>query len=247
MKILAIGNSFSQDATRYLHKIARAAGEKLTVVNLYIGGCSLERHFRNMHSEERAYELEINGERSGFFVSLKEALLNRVWDVITLQQASPSSPKYETYQPYLNELSAYVRRLCPKARQVIHQTWAYEKDSERLTGMMKYERPEQMTADIVAAYAKAATDIGADAIIPSGELMAKMLANGMEKVHRDTFHASLGAGRYGLALLWYAVLTGKDISADAFDDFDVAVSPTEREIVIRSVCEILKERACNVL
>ena len=242
MKILAIGNSFSSDATRYLHKIARAAGEKLTVVNLYIGGCTLERHFRNMLSEEQAYELQINGESSGFKVSLKEALLNRPWDVITMQQASPSSPKYETYQPYLNELSAYVHRLCPKAKQVIHQTWAYEKDSEKLTVLMKYERPEQMTADILAAYARAAADIGADAVIPSGELMAKMLANGLEKVHRDTFHASLGAGRYGLALLWYAVLTGKDVSADAFDDFDVEVTPTERECVIRSVCEILQKQ-----
>ena len=31
MEVLAIGNSFSQDATRYLHRIARAAGEKLNV------------------------------------------------------------------------------------------------------------------------------------------------------------------------------------------------------------------------
>lgn len=34
MNILAIGNSFSQDATRYVHQIARAAGENLTVVQL---------------------------------------------------------------------------------------------------------------------------------------------------------------------------------------------------------------------
>ena len=242
MKILAIGNSFSQDATRYLHRLARAAGEKLTVVNLYIGGCSLERHFRNMHTEERAYELQINGECSGFKVSLKEALLNRAWDVVTLQQASPYSLKYESYQPYLNELSAYVKKLCPGAKQVIHQTWAYEKDSERLTVQMGYELPEQMTADLVVAYKRAAADIGADAVIPSGELMAKMLENGMEKVHRDTYHASLGAGRYALALLWYAVLTGKPFTDDAFDDFDVPVSAKEREIVLRSVDEILKGR-----
>lgn len=44
MKILAIGNSFSQDATRYLQDIAASAGENLFVRNLYIGGCSLEMH-----------------------------------------------------------------------------------------------------------------------------------------------------------------------------------------------------------
>ena len=41
MKVLAIGNSFSQDATRYLHQIAKANQFDLKVVNLYIGGCSL--------------------------------------------------------------------------------------------------------------------------------------------------------------------------------------------------------------
>lgn len=240
MKILAIGNSFSQDATRYLHRIARCAGEKLTVVNLYIGGCSLSRHYRNMLSGERAYELEINGERSGFRVSLDEALLNRDWDVITLQQVSNQSTKYETYQPYLNALSAHVRKLCPKARQVIHQTWSYEKDSERLIHM-GYDDPAQMTADIVSAYGQAAADIGADDIIPCGELMAKMSANGMEKVHRDTYHARLGVGRYALALLWYAVLCGKDVSADAFCDFDETVDEAERQIAIQSVCEMLKK------
>ena len=241
MQILAIGNSFSEDAVRYLHGIARKAGDKIKVVNLYIGGCTLEQHFRNMLSEERAYELHVNGERSGFHVSLREALLNRAWDVITLQQGSPKSTKYESYQPYLGELSAYMRRLCPKARQVIHETWAYERDSERLTVQMGYEDPKQMTADIVAAYARAAADIGADAIIPSGELFEKMLANGIEKVHRDTFHARYGVGRYALALLWYGVLCGKDVSTDDFDDLDEPVSEAEREIILRSVCEMLKK------
>ena len=48
MNVLAIGNSFSEDATRYLHQIAKAQGTPLTVVNLVIGGCSLERHYRCM-------------------------------------------------------------------------------------------------------------------------------------------------------------------------------------------------------
>ena len=37
-KILCIGNSFSQDATRYLEAIADG---ELFVRNCYIGGCSL--------------------------------------------------------------------------------------------------------------------------------------------------------------------------------------------------------------
>ena len=47
MNILAIGNSFSRDATAYLHQLLTASGMENTVVNLYIGGCSLERHWQN--------------------------------------------------------------------------------------------------------------------------------------------------------------------------------------------------------
>ena len=85
MNILSIGNSFSQDAQRYLHRIAKADGFEMNTFNLYIGGCQLWKHYRNMLSGERIYELEMNGEATGFFVSLKEALLNRRWDVVTVQ------------------------------------------------------------------------------------------------------------------------------------------------------------------
>ena len=43
MKVLAIGNSFSNDAMRYLHGIAKADGVDMKTVNLFIGGCPLSR------------------------------------------------------------------------------------------------------------------------------------------------------------------------------------------------------------
>ena len=240
MQILAIGNSFSEDAVRYLHGIARKAGDKIKVVNLYIGGCTLEQHFRNMLSEERAYELHVNGERSGFHVSLREALLNRAWDVITLQQGSPKSTKYESFQPYLGELSAYVRRLCPKAQQIIHQTWAYEDGSAKLEAL-DYMTSTDMLASLKKAYDKAAAEIEADDLIPSGELFGLLLDSGIERLHRDTFHASLGVGRYALALLWYAVLTGNDIGDDDFADLADYMSETDRATVIDCIQELLQK------
>ena len=54
-KIIVIGNSFGTDITRYLYGVARSEGVDLKVVNLYIGGCSLYRHYRNMLSEEPVY------------------------------------------------------------------------------------------------------------------------------------------------------------------------------------------------
>ena len=48
MRILAIGNSFSQDATAMLQPVLAASGIQAEVVNLYIGGCPLERHWQNI-------------------------------------------------------------------------------------------------------------------------------------------------------------------------------------------------------
>lgn len=238
MNILSIGNSFSQDAQRYLHQIAKADGVDIRCFNLYIGGCSLSNHYCNMLSEERVYTLEMNGDSTGFCVSLKDALLNRDWDVITVQQVSSQSPDYGTYQPYLDALVAYIRRLVPKAKIAVHQTWAYEQGSKRLHEELKYRQYKDMLGDIVKAYQKAAEHIGADFMIPSGEVFGAMLENGIETVHRDTFHASLGLGRYALGLTWYRFLTGNDIAENNFHDFEEIVSAEHTAIAKKSVLAV---------
>lgn len=224
MNVLAIGNSFSEDATRYLHAIARADGKILNVANLYIGGCPLERHYRNMLSNERAYELQYNGEKTGFPVSLNEALLNRSWDIITLQQASLQSFKAESYEPYISALAEHIRKCQPKAKIYIHQTWAYENGSDRLLNLAKYESFDAMLSDVKECYKKAYEAIRADGLIPSGEMLGSLLKNGIPTVHRDTFHASRGIGRYALGLIWYRALFGADVSENTFSDFDEEIS-----------------------
>ena len=166
MRILAIGNSFSQDASRYLNQAARRSGLNIEIANLMIGGCSLERHYRNMLSEEKAYSLEYNGSSTGFNVSLTEALLTAHWDIITIQQVSHDAPRYQTYTPYITELVAYIRKCAPKAKLIIHQTWSYEEGSARLTQELKYNTGAEMLSDVVASYNKAADEIGAEGIIP---------------------------------------------------------------------------------
>ncbi len=234
MKILTIGNSFTQDPVRYLHGIARADGLDFEIVNLVIGGCSLERHYRNMLGDTKEYNLEVNGHYTGFFVSLKEALLSREWDVITLQQASHFSFDKSTYVPYIFELVSFVKRHAPKAKLLIQQTWAYEDGSDRLRIVAGYETSDGMLADVKKAYGEIAEEVGFDGIIRSGELFGELLRRGIDKVHRDTFHASLGLGRYALGLLWYRSLSGRNVSENSFCDFDSPVS--EEEIAIIKAC-----------
>ena len=233
MKICSIGNSFSQDAQRYLHRLAKSAGFDMKTINLYIGGCSLQTHYVNMINDVPAYDFERNGETTGIKSSIKQALNSDTWDIITLQQVSNLSGKYETFSPYLQELASYVRKTCPKAKLLIHETWAYENGSQMLIDS-GYSSSETMQQAVRDSYKKAVEEIHADGIIPSGEAILNAIKTGI-KIHRDGFHASFGLGRYILALTWYKTLTGADISNIPFDDFDEPITPEEKKIAIESV------------
>ena len=74
MKILSISNSFSQDAQRYLHALAEHNGVNMKTVNLFIGGCTLYRHYSNMLDDRAEYDFGFNGEMTGIKVSIRQAL-----------------------------------------------------------------------------------------------------------------------------------------------------------------------------
>lgn len=223
MNILAIGNSFTQDGVRYLQRIAKNQGEEMTIVSLVIGGCSLGDHFRNIKADNKCYQMEFNGEWTGFFMGIKDVLLGRNWDVITIQQFSVESPKYETYQPYLNYIVNFLRENAPKAKVYIQQVWSYENGSAILKNWTNYKDTEEMFVDTKASYEKALIDSKADGLIRSGEVMLELMRKGF-KVHRDGFHATLGLGRYALSLLWFSFLTGKGIDEVNISEFDEPVS-----------------------
>lgn len=227
MKILSIGNSFSEDATRYFHDVAKAAGEDIESVNLYIGGCSLHRHFQNIRNDAPAYELQYNGMLTRLPYSIKAALLAKEWDYITIQQVSQLSVDADTFVPYVSALTDYIKQYCPKAKILLHQTWGYKPDSQRLCGDLGYEKHSDMFADVKKAYAKIAKVIDADGIIPSGETMCRLVESGCDNTHRDDIHASLGVGRFALALTWYEYFTGNDCENVDFSDFDVDVTDEE--------------------
>ena len=232
-KILLISNSFGVDATRYFYGICRKANENVLTACLYIGGCSLARHYRNMLSEENAYQLYLNGMETPFKISIREALLADDWDIVTFQQVSTKSGDFATYEPYLSELSAYVKRLAPNAKQYIHAAWAWSDD--RLSkSSLPYSTSSEMSAADNEAYARAARVIRADGYVPATIAMEKLYRAIGDAAYRDGMHTSLGIGRYMLGLLWFGVIFNRDIDGIGYCDFDVDVS--EEEIAIAEAC-----------
>lgn len=84
VRILAIGNSFSQDAVeQYLHELAEAEGISTIIGNMFIGGCSLERHVKNARDNAPAYAYRKIGtdgkKREKGKMSLEAVLADEAW------------------------------------------------------------------------------------------------------------------------------------------------------------------------
>ena len=222
MNILAIGNSFSQDATHYLAGLAAADGTVMRVYNLYIGGCSLERHWTNIENDAADYLLEIDGTSTERYVSIREALALEDWDVIVTQQASHDSGLPETYHPYLENMLAWLRERAPKARFLLQQTWAYESDSLHPQFPRYHQDQGEMYAALRRAYADAAAANGVG-LIPCGDVIQALrgrdpfrYGHGGMSVCRDGFHMNVLYGRYLLAAVWYKTITGRPVSGIPF-------------------------------
>ena len=211
MKILSIGNSFSQDSTALLQLLT----DKITVRNLYIGGCSLDMHAANIENDAAKYELQENGEKmQNALVGVKEALISDKWDYITVQQVSGRSGVYESFYPYLGELLDYVRKYSD-AEIVLHETWSYEIGSGHPDFAIYNSDREQMAQAIKETYEKVSVKENLR-IIRVGEAVQNLRAkpsfdykNGGLSLTRDGFHLSLSYGRLLAASVWCKFFTGE--------------------------------------
>lgn len=220
--ILAIGNSFSQDATRYFKAVADSVGINIKIVNLYIGGCPLECHAQHVEDGEAAYVYQLNGEVTERYISLKEALMEENWDMVTIQQASGYSGLPESYEPYGSILLEYVRSFVPNAKIWFHETWAYETDSDHRHFAWYGNSQQTMFEKILAATELFAEKHGLG-LIPCGRVIQMLrktkpfdYQNGGLSLCRDGFHMSLDYGRYALAAVWLEVLLGGNILESDF-------------------------------
>ena len=210
VRILAIGNSFSQDAVeQYLHELAEAEGISTIIGNMFIGGCSLERHVKNARDNAPAYAYRKIGtdgkKREKGKMSLEAVLADEAWDYVSLQQASPFSGMYETYEASLPELIEYVKaRLPKKTKLMLHQTWAYASTSKH-SGFKNYNCNQlTMYQAIADAVKKAVKANKIKIVIPSGTAIQNARTSFIgDHLNRDGYHLDVKIGRYTAACTWF--------------------------------------------
>jgi len=223
IKILAIGNSFSQDAVeQYLQELAQAEGYSTIIGNMYIGGCSLEKHYTNAQNNSASYSYRKRGTDGMKIttenVSLETALKDEAWDYVSLQQASGKSGLYDTYNPYLPWLIDYVRNLVPASTKLIwHQTWAYAQNSTHSEFSNYGKNQMTMYEAIVNASRKAVTDNGISILVPSGTAIQNARTTFIgDNMNRDGYHLNTLYGRYTAACTWFETIFGKSVVGNSY-------------------------------
>lgn len=243
LKVLMIGNSFSEDTVPYMPQIAKSVGMKdFEIGTLMIGGCTLATHFSNSKSGAKNYNFfYFDKERDCMVIDANKALIDGFtyskWDFITIQQASHLSGKEETYNQDLNGMLKYIKEHNPNSKLVWNMTWAYAKG---YSGLESYNNDQmQMYSSIIKTVQnKIETNENFFTVSPAGTAIQNGRTSYIgDGFNRDGTHLSLGLGRFISGLTLFCLLTG-------YSPYEINFKPeqmTEKEF------EVAKESVDNAL
>lgn len=223
VRILAFGNSFSEDALdTYFYGVCSAAGKKVVVGNMIIGGCSVDRHLLNVRVDSADYRFRrtgINGTQITVDkVRPSQGMGSDSWDYVCFQQVSSESGHYGSCNG-LPELIAFVDSLMPgKTRYMWHQTWAYAPHSKH-TAFPAYGSDQHVMYDSIMSACRRvlADNRSLSVLIPSGTAIQKAREkSGNPDFTRDGYHLDNIIGRYIAACTWFEAVFGESVVGNSF-------------------------------
>jgi len=216
IRVLAIGNSFSQDAVeQYLWELAQEAGVKMIIGNAYRGGQGFHSHWIDVTEANNTFEYRKvqNGRRTNRpHYALADIITDEPWQYITFQQVSQESGLTTTFEPDLTNLIQYTQSLQtnPNAVYGYHQTWAYSHDSTH-GGFANYGNRQEVMYDSICQAVQYATAMHPELsfVVPSGTAVQNARTSWLgDNMNRDGYHLDLKMGRYTAACAWFETITG---------------------------------------
>lgn len=228
MKILVIGNSFSDDGVEYyFHDLAKQAGHALVIGNLFRGGAPLDFHLKNAKEDIKIYDYRktsIDGAKSNTRkTSIKMAIDDENWDIICFQQASVLSGDLESVRRDLPQLFDYVKENypIPTVKYAFHQTWAYAQNATTKNFERYQNNQEQMFQQIVEVSKEINKLIPISYLIPSGTAIQNGRTSSVgDNFNREGYHLDLRIGRFTAASSWYETIFG-NLANNAYKPFNL--------------------------
>ena len=238
LKILGIGNSYTQDSMWMLYNVYKAENpDKEIVLGIaYHGGCSLAQHVQYIQEGSLEYTYyKLNDEISistGTWKSTKDQTLktiveNENWDIVTMQQASTYSGVPTTYNGDIQTIQRFVDQTLGYTPEFAwNMTWAYPvKDIEgdafttvnTNSGFATYYNSDQMTmynAIVDTVKAKIVPNTTFSYLMPAGVAVQNANSSYLDDpdLYRDYTHLN-DFSRVMAAYVWYC--TFEDVRVDS--------------------------------
>ena len=247
-KVLSIGNSFSDNATKHLYEIAKAYGfEEVIIGNLFIGGCDISTHRVNaIYNNANYIYRKASAESDGVIVNtpnstMEYGILDEDWQYITLQQQSTKAGLPESFD-FLPQLVDYVKGKATNKDVKIfwHMTWADAWETEN-AGFANFDNDQYVMYEAIINTLKntVLTSANFDGVIPSGTAIqnARTSYLGDSLNVRDGHHLN-AKGEYVAGMSYVLALTGvknddldkSKISFSMSYDLDVFIESTTNAI-----------------
>jgi len=220
LRILMIGNSFSDDTSEYAPQILKNLGYEFEVGNMFIGGCSISAHYSNLLANNAKYDFRYyNGDKwdynyGGVKQTLEYAIKFKDWDIITFQQASSDSGIPTSYGDLIWLVDSVQRRATnPNVKFFFNMTWAYQQNSTH-SAFPKYNSNQITMYNAILSAIDKSVDMR---VIPNGTAIQNARTTFVgDNLTRDGYHLSYDFGRYVAGLTLIGRLTCEDLSKVTF-------------------------------
>lgn len=260
INILMIGNSFCYYFVEELYGLAKAAGIKMRVCNVYYSGCRLEQHYNWWKEGAAKYEFfttDKNGRVKTARTSLDYCLNQQNWDVISLQEPVSqiritSNRNVQAHliatQVFRTALLNHIKERFPASRLFWHQTWSNQLGYDR--NGYKIETTELQDADaaLMREYSIAVCKESALERVNTGDAWQTVRHGGYDNLCArrgvngdlgDYYHdGDIGGGQYLNACVWFEAITGQSCIGNTYRPdypYDEALITTFQEAAHQAI------------
>lgn len=243
-KMLFIGNSFSDDTMEHVANILLSLGvTSVSLGNLYIGGCSINRHVDNAANDRAWYEYRTNtgdGWTTTPNTSIRAAVTSQDWDVIAIQSGTADGSRNTCERCYENLpiLTAYIRALCKNTPTIVfNMTWVGEAWNGH-PEIVAFDGDQAAMYREVTRIAKEFVSPLVDVVSPAGTAIQNARAVGLSPLNRDGYHLSWGPGRYIAGLTFVGAATGLDLRGVTW--CPEGVNEAQKALAVKAASEALQ-------
>ena len=220
LKVLDIGNSFTNDATDLLPLIAESSGSDVSNFCLYKAirsNASFKSWYNVYCDRDTAYTYRIEKVFGGLSANVstgrgakgdgslfRKLLTDEQWDIIIIQ------PYYgignsASREGYLNKFISVIKEHQPNAEigfHIIHSLWDHHASNKEGSSYERWKLVCSSTKSLQEEY-------GIDFIIPYGTAIENLRSSSLNNEYdltRDGLHLAYGLGRYTAACCYYESL-----------------------------------------